>query len=209
MSNDEGNTEQIEEEWTPDYDLYYKMILCGDSQVGKSKLLIRSYRDEYEDGYEATTGLEFTMDKQEVDSKVLMVQVWDNAADSTPAMLRRFVWKALGVFLVYDITNPDTFSSIPERLQAIRDTGKLKPAAKITILGNKSDLKDGSEFVVTTEEAKAFADKNGFFFAEVSALDGSGVVEAFQNVVAAIREDPDLDGTVNSDPYPATDEEDN
>ncbi|KAK6540991.1 hypothetical protein TWF694_008372 [Orbilia ellipsospora] len=206
MSNTEEPTVEAgqveeEEEWVPDYDFCYKTIITGDPSTGKSQISARWSRDEFSEDYTTTVGVEFATKKSEIDSKVISQQLWDTSPhmigeEGIPVpLIHRYCFNVFGAFLVYDITKPDTFKNIPERLDVLRTKGDIHPKTKIIIMGNKSDLKKDGGDQVDTAEAKAYADENGFFFAEVSALDGSGIQDAFKTMVQAIWDEPEFDGS--------------
>ncbi|KAL3850941.1 hypothetical protein ACJIZ3_012823 [Penstemon smallii] len=170
-----------EEEKTEDY--LFKIVLVGDSAVGKSNLLSRFARDEFFPNSKSTIGVEFQTQKIEINGKEVKAQIWDTAGQERfRAVTSAYYRGAVGALLVYDISRRQTFESIGRWLNELQTHSDMNV---VTILvGNKSDLKDAQE--VTTAEGKALAEAQGLFFIETSALDSSNVAAAFQTVVREI-----------------------
>ncbi|XP_009776623.1 ras-related protein RABA5a-like [Nicotiana tabacum] len=170
-----------EEEKKEDY--LFKIVLIGDSAVGKSNLLARFARDEFYPNSKSTIGVEFQTQKMDINGKEVKAQIWDTAGQERfRAVTSAYYRGAVGALLVYDISRRPTFDSIGRWLNELQTHSDMNV---VTILvGNKSDLKDARE--VTTAEGKALAEAKGLFFIETSALDSSNVASAFQTVVREI-----------------------
>ncbi|OIW07708.1 hypothetical protein TanjilG_19651 [Lupinus angustifolius] len=170
-----------DEEKSDDY--LFKIVLIGDSAVGKSNLLARYARDEFYPNSKSTIGVEFQTQKMDIDGKEVKAQIWDTAGQERfRAVTSAYYRGAVGALLVYDVSRRQTFDSIHRWLNELQTHSDMNV---VTILvGNKSDLKDARE--VSTAEGKALAEENGLFFMETSALDSSNVVAAFQTVVKEI-----------------------
>ncbi|XP_073149752.1 ras-related protein RABA5a-like [Henckelia pumila] len=170
-----------EEEQTEDY--LFKIVLIGDSAVGKSNLLARFARDEFYANSKSTIGVEFQTQKMIINGKEVKAQIWDTAGQERfRAVTSAYYRGAVGALLVYDISRRQTFESIGRWLNELHTHSDMNV---VTILvGNKSDLKDARE--VKTAEGKSLAEAQGLFFIETSALDSSNVVSAFQMVVKEI-----------------------
>ncbi|PIN01160.1 GTPase Rab11/YPT3, small G protein superfamily [Handroanthus impetiginosus] len=170
-----------EEQQTEDY--LFKIVLIGDSAVGKSNLLARFARDEFYPNSKSTIGVEFQTQKMEINGKEVKAQIWDTAGQERfRAVTSAYYRGAVGALLVYDISRRQTFESIGRWLNELQTHSDMNV---VTILvGNKTDLKDARE--VTTAEGKALAETQGLFFIETSALDSSNVAAAFQTVVREI-----------------------
>ncbi|XP_068669548.1 ras-related protein RABA5a-like [Aristolochia californica] len=169
------------EEQTEDY--LFKIVLIGDSAVGKSNLLARFARDEFYPNSKSTIGVEFQTQKMDFDGKEIKAQIWDTAGQERfRAVTSAYYRGAVGALLVYDISRRQTFESIGRWLNELHTHSDMNV---VTILiGNKTDLKDARE--VTTEEGKTLAEAQGLFFMETSALDSSNVTTAFETVVKEI-----------------------
>ncbi|CAO2833694.1 unnamed protein product [Amaranthus hypochondriacus] len=164
-------------------DYLFKIVLVGDSAVGKSNLLARFARDEFYPNSKSTIGVEFQTQKMEINGKEIKAQIWDTAGQERfRAVTSAYYRGAVGALLVYDISRRQTFDSISRWLNELHTHSDMNV---VTILvGNKSDLKDARE--VSTSEGKDLAEAQGLFFIETSALDSSNVAAAFQTVVREI-----------------------
>ncbi|KAK4485007.1 hypothetical protein RD792_007615 [Penstemon davidsonii] len=169
------------EEQTEDY--LFKIVLIGDSAVGKSNLLARFARDEFYPNSKSTIGVEFQTQKIDIKGKEVKAQIWDTAGQERfRAVTSAYYRGAVGALVVYDVSRRQTFDSIGRWLNELQTYSDMNV---VTILvGNKSDLKDARE--VTTVEGKSLAEAQGLFFIETSALDSSNVAAAFQTVVKEI-----------------------
>ncbi|XP_059317734.1 ras-related protein RABA5a-like isoform X1 [Lycium ferocissimum] len=170
-----------EEEKKEDY--LFKIVLIGDSAVGKSNLLARFARDEFYPNSKSTIGVEFQTQKMDINGKEVKAQIWDTAGQERfRAVTSAYYRGAVGALLVYDISRRLTFDNIGRWLNELQTHSDMNVV--IILVGNKSDLKEARE--VTTAEGKALAEAKGLFFIETSALDSSNVTSAFQTVVREI-----------------------
>lgn len=172
-----------EEEQQQTQEYLFKVVLIGDSAVGKSNLLARFARDEFYPNSKSTIGVEFQTQKMTIDGKEIKAQIWDTAGQERfRAVTSAYYRGAVGALLVYDISRRPTFDSIGRWLNELHTHSDMNV---VTILvGNKTDLKDARE--VSTEEGKTLAEAQGLFFLETSALDKSNVSTAFETVVREI-----------------------
>ena len=165
------------------YDYLFKVVLIGDSGVGKSNLLSRFTRNEFNLESKSTIGVEFATRSINVDGKTVKAQIWDTAGQERyRAITSAYYRGAVGALLVYDIAKQATFVNVTRWLKELRDHADSNIV--IMLVGNKSDLKHLR--AVPTEEAKAFATENGLSFIETSALDASNVESAFQTILTDI-----------------------
>uniref|UniRef100_A0A1B0B9M6 Ras-related protein Rab-25 n=1 Tax=Glossina palpalis gambiensis TaxID=67801 RepID=A0A1B0B9M6_9MUSC len=166
-----------------EYDYLFKVVLLGDTSVGKSNLVSRFTRNEFNLESKSTIGVEFATRSVKVDGITIKVQVWDTAGQECYRALTSAYYRgAVGALLVYDIAKRMTYENIDRWLQALRY--HVDRDIVIMMVGNKSDLTDLRS--VTTNEAKQFAELKGLSFIETSALDSTNVDAAFQNVLAEI-----------------------
>ncbi|KAI3745414.1 hypothetical protein L1987_58526 [Smallanthus sonchifolius] len=164
-------------------DYLFKIVLIGDSAVGKSNLLARFARDEFYPNSKSTIGVEFQTQKIEIKGKEIKAQIWDTAGQERfRAVTSAYYRGAVGALLVYDISRRQTFQSIGRWLNELHTHSDMNVVS--ILVGNKSDLKDARE--VSTEEGKLLAESEGLFFMETSALDSSNVTAAFETVVKEI-----------------------
>ncbi|KAJ2898306.1 Rab GTPase ypt31 [Coemansia aciculifera] len=166
-----------------EYDFLFKIVLIGDSGVGKSNLLSRFTRNEFNLESKSTIGVEFATRSIQVDAKTIKAQIWDTAGQERyRAITSAYYRGAVGALLVYDIAKHPTYENVTRWLKELRDHADSNIV--IMLVGNKSDLRHLR--AVPTDEAKQFASENGLFFIETSALDSSNVEQSFQQILTEI-----------------------
>ncbi|GLJ17122.1 hypothetical protein SUGI_0296300 [Cryptomeria japonica] len=167
-----------------EYDYLFKVVLIGDSGVGKSNLLSRFTRNEFCLESKSTIGVEFATRTVQVEGKTVKAQIWDTAGQERyRAITSAYYRGAVGALLVYDITKPTTFENVGRWLKELRDHADSNIV--IMLVGNKSDLKHLRG--VATEDAQSFAEKEGLSFLETSALEATNVEKAFQTILGEIH----------------------
>ncbi|KAG0214985.1 Ras- protein Rab-11A, partial [Mortierella sp. GBA43] len=158
-------------------------VLIGDSGVGKSNLVSRFTRNEFNLESKSTIGVEFTTRSIQVDTKTIKAQIWDTAGQERyRAITSAYYRGAVGALLVYDIAKHQTYENVSRWLKELRDHADTNIV--IMLVGNKSDLRHLR--AVPTDEAKQFAAENGLSFIETSALDASNVELSFQRILTEI-----------------------
>uniref|UniRef100_A0A6N2KGL1 Uncharacterized protein n=1 Tax=Salix viminalis TaxID=40686 RepID=A0A6N2KGL1_SALVM len=155
-----------------DYDYLFKVVLIGDSGVGKSNLLSRFTRNEFSLESKSTIGVEFATRSIRVDDKIVKAQIWTLLVKKG----------AVGALLVYDVTRHVTFENVDRWLKELRDHTDANNV--IMLVGNKADLRHLR--AVATEDAKGFAEREKTFFMETSALESMNVENAFTEVLTQI-----------------------
>eukprot|EP00262_Sarcandra_glabra_P008771 TRINITY_DN2249_c1_g1_i1.p1 TRINITY_DN2249_c1_g1~~TRINITY_DN2249_c1_g1_i1.p1 ORF type:complete len:227 (+),score=26.02 TRINITY_DN2249_c1_g1_i1:125-805(+) len=164
-------------------DYVFKIVLIGDSAVGKSQILSRFARNEFSLDSKATIGVEFQTRTLVIHHKSVKAQIWDTAGQERyRAVTSAYYRGALGAMLVYDITKRQSFDHIPRWLEELRSHADKNIV--IILIGNKTDLED--QRAVPTEDAKEFAQQEGLFFLETSALEATNVENAFSTVLTEI-----------------------
>uniref|UniRef100_A0A8C7H381 small monomeric GTPase n=1 Tax=Oncorhynchus kisutch TaxID=8019 RepID=A0A8C7H381_ONCKI len=159
------------------------VVLIGDSGVGKSNLLSRFTRNEFNLESKSTIGVEFATRSIHVEGKTVKAQIWDTAGQERyRAITSAYYRGAVGALLVYDIAKHLTYENAERWLKELQDHADSNIV--IMLVGNKSDLRHLR--AVPTDEAKALAEKHGLSFLETSALDSSNVELAFQTILTAI-----------------------
>ncbi|CAB1322537.1 unnamed protein product, partial [Coregonus sp. 'balchen'] len=162
-------------------------VLIGDSGVGKSNLLSRFTRNEFNLESKSTIGVEFATRSIQVDGKTVKAQIWDTAGQERyRAITSAYYRGAVGALLVYDIAKHLTYENVERWLKELRDHADSNIV--IMLVGNKSDLRHLR--AVPTDEARTFAEKNGLSFLETSALDSTNVETSFQTILTAPSSDP-------------------
>ena len=185
-----------------DYDLLFKLLLIGDSGVGKSCLLLRFADDTYTESYISTIGVDFKIRTIQVEGKTIKLQIWDTAGQVIIVYrrLQLFVHSlclqerfrtitssyyrgAHGIIVVYDVTDQTSFNNVKQWLQEI-DRYACDTVNKL-LVGNKCDLV--SQKVVDFHTAKEFADQLGIPFLETSAKNSTNVEDAFLTMTREIK----------------------
>lgn len=159
-----------------DYDYLFKLVLIGDSGVGKSCLLLRFADDAFTESYISTIGVDFRFRTVKIDKKTVKLQIWDTAGQERFRTITSAYYRgADGIIMVYDVTSTDTFDHVNDWLKEVnRDASE--GTCKL-LVGNKSDRT--ADRAVTSEQAKAFADELGIAFLETSAKSAKNVEEVF------------------------------
>ncbi|CAN0859168.1 Ras-related protein RABA5b [Linum grandiflorum] len=161
----------------------FKIVVIGDSAVGKSNLLSRFATNEFDPNSKATIGVEFQTQVVEIEGKEIKAQIWDTAGQERfRAVTSAYYRGAVGALIVYDITRKTTFESVKRWLQEL--TLQCDTTVGKMLVGNKCDLDDIRE--VSKEEGKRVAEEEGLFFMETSALDSTNVEAAFEVVIREI-----------------------
>ncbi len=168
------------------YDFLFKIVLIGDSGVGKTCLLARYRLDEFTFDTKHTIGVEFGCKELVVKGSNVKAQIWDTAGQERyRAITKAYYRGAVGALLVYDISDRSTFENLERWLGEVQ--GHADPNIKLMLVGNKSDMEYAR--VVSKEEGRAFAEQHGLFFVESSALKGQAVNFAFDEVIEKIFDD--------------------
>jgi Ras-related protein Rab-11A len=166
-----------------EYDYLFKLVLIGDSGVGKSNLLSRFTKNEFNLESKSTIGVEFATKTLKLDGKVIKAQIWDTAGQERyRAITSAYYRGAVGALLVYDVTRHSTFQNVERWLKELRD--HTDPNMVIMLIGNKSDLRH--LVAVSTNDGKTFAEEESLYFMETSALEATNVEKAFSEVLTQI-----------------------
>ena len=161
------------------YDFIFKVLLLGNSDVGKSSLLLRYVDSVWSDTFVPTIGVDFKVKTIEIDGKKVKLQIWDTAGQERfRTVVSTYFRGAHGIFLIYDITNRDSFKNLENWLIEIEKNAS-ENVLKI-LIGNKNDLEDERD--ISPDEGKAFANRNGMQFIETSAKMNTNVNEAFETL---------------------------
>ncbi|KAF3327615.1 ras-related protein RGP1 [Carex littledalei] len=164
-------------------DYVFKVVLIGDSAVGKSQLLARFARNEFSLDSKATIGVEFQTRTLTIDQKTIKAQIWDTAGQERyRAVTSAYYRGAVGAMVVYDITKPQTFEHTVRWIEELREHADKNIA--VILVGNKSDLV--TQRAVSIEEAKEFAESESLFYIETSALESTNVETAFLTILTEI-----------------------
>ena len=168
------------------YDHLVKILLIGESGVGKTCILQRFNRDDFLVNHLATIAIDFKMKIFDVDNTKLKMQIWDTAGQERYNTLTSGFFKAAhGIMVCYSITDEKSFQSINKWIAQIKN---LAPKdVKVILVANKSDLKN--DRMVSVEAGKECAQRYEVPFVETSAFSGENVVTAFESLGRMILKD--------------------
>ena len=161
---------------------YYKLklIILGDSGVGKTNIIQRYISDTFNTETRATVGVEFFVKNYRVNNDIIKLEIWDTAGQERYKSITSAYYKgSRGALIVYDITRTITFEDIEKWKNEINE--KVKGSLKLMLIGNKCDLKD--ERKVSIEEALEKAKLLNIPLMETSALDSTNIQKAFENIL--------------------------
>ncbi|KAH0487368.1 MAG: hypothetical protein KVP17_001899 [Porospora cf. gigantea B] len=167
-----------------DYDYLFKLLVIGDSGVGKSCVLLRFADDTFMDSYISTIGVDFKIRTIKLDDSVVKLSIWDTAGQERFKTITSSYYRGShGIMVVYDVTDRDSFEHVHNWMKEI-DNYAASDVTKF-LVGNKCDL--GHQKTVSYEEGKALADEYGIKFMETSAKNNHNVDEAFFIMAAEIK----------------------
>jgi len=166
------------------YDFIFKIVSLGDSGVGKSNLVFRFTKNEFNKDSKSTIGVEFATKTVRIDdNKLVKAQIWDTAGQERYRSIASSYYRgAVGALLVYDITDRNSFNHVPMWLKEVEESAEKD--CLIMLVGNKTDLEE--QRTVFVRDGRSFARKNGLAFIETSAKDATGVDTAFQRILQEI-----------------------
>jgi small GTP-binding protein len=160
--------------------LIYKIVLCGEGAVGKTSLLYQFVHNEFKENYLTTVGAEFL--KKEIIFKKYTANlvIWDMAGQDRFAGVRKnFYGGANGALLIFDLTNPESFTHLRKWIKEIEENAGVIP---FILIGNKVDLLDGDKRFIDEEEIKKFVEEKDSLYVETSAKSGDNVENAFKEI---------------------------
>lgn len=167
-----------------EYDYLFKILLIGDSGVGKSSVLLRYSDDAYSDSYTSTIGVDFKIKTIKLDNKRIKLQVWDTSGQERFRTITNSYYRgAHGVIVAYDITDKVTFDNVKIWLKEVERY--TTPNVRVLLVGNKSDMIH--KRVVTYDEGEKFANSIGIEFLEASAKECVNIEAAFTTLARSIK----------------------
>ena len=162
------------------YDLLYKIIIIGDTCVGKSNILSRYLNDEFTENTKSTVGVELGIKFLKIRNTKTKIQIWDTAGQERYQAITSSYFKGSdGCFIVYDITNETSFDHIEKWYEQIHDESNKD--ISIVIVGNKCDLENERKVIIEKAKEKAKNLKCAFF--ETSALKNINIEKIFEELV--------------------------
>lgn len=165
-----------------DYDHLFKLLIIGDSGVGKSSLLLRFADNTFSGSYITTIGVDFKIRTVNLDGKRVKLQIWDTAGQERFRTITSTYYRGThGVIVVYDVTNGESFANVKRWLHEIDQNCDV---VNRVLVGNKND--EPERKVVLTEDASRFAETMGIQLFETSAKDNINVEEMFLSVTRLV-----------------------
>ena len=160
-------------------DYVFKLVLVGDSGVGKSCILHQFIYNRFRKNTTQTIGVDFSAKNVHIDNQEIKLQIWDTAGqEKFRSVARSYYRGAIGIIIVYDITKVESFQHIATWLADARNAARSE--CSVCVVGNKGDLED--QRVVRTEDGKLFCTENNLLFFECSALTGDNIDEIFNEI---------------------------
>ncbi|KAJ7307316.1 hypothetical protein JRQ81_009324 [Phrynocephalus forsythii] len=165
------------------YDHLFKLLLIGDSGVGKTCLIIRFAENNFSGTYISTIGIDFKIRTVEIEGKRIKLQVWDTAGQERFKTITTAYYRgAMGIILVYDITDEKSFENIQNWMKSIKENASA--GVERLLLGNKCDMENKRK--VPRERAEKLSKEHGIRFFETSAKSSINVEEAFNTLAQDI-----------------------
>jgi Ras-related protein Rab-1A len=168
----------------PDYEYLFKLLLIGNSGVGKSCILMRYADNSFTENFFNTIGVDFKIKTITLNDQVIKMQIWDTAGqDRFRTLTSSYYRGAHGIIIVYDVTNKDSFDNVKQWMQEIEKFASEN--VNKLLVGNKSDLEEQRK--VTYDEGVELAKKFDIPFLEVSAKNALNVEDTFITMASEIQ----------------------
>ena len=162
------------------YEMMFKVVLVGDSFVGKTNIMSKYIKNEFHEDSKATVGVEFGSKQFTVEGHSIKAQIWDTAGQERYKAITSAYYKgAKGAFIVYDVTRKQTFDSVEKWVNDVTAVADKK--ITIILIGNKCDLEDQRQ--ITKEQGEEKANKLELAFLETSAFSGENLDKAFDMMI--------------------------
>ena len=166
-----------------DYDMIIKIVLIGDSSVGKTNIMNKYLKNVFKEDSRATVGVEFGSKQFIIDNHKIKAQIWDTAGQERYRSITNAYYKgAKGAFIVYDITRKETFDDIDKWRNEL--IASCNQEVTIMLIGNKCDLEERRQ--ISKEQGEEKAKSFGFSFLETSALSGENLENGFESLIKEI-----------------------
>ena len=189
------------------FDYTLKIVIVGESGVGKTCFLVRYIRDIFDEESQPTLGVEFMTRVVQTEKHNIQLQLWDTAGQELFRSVTRGYYRgSAGAFLVFDLTSRSSFENIERWLRDVKDVARSDVV--MILIGSKADLVDRRE--VKAEEAETYAKNNGMEYFETSAKTGAQINEAISALVNIIEKHVDegaYELTPATDPSPSPEPE--
>ena len=168
-------------------DCFYKVLLLGDSTVGKTCFLLRYCDKTFQEAFVSTIGLDYRFKSMRLKSgKKIKLQIWDTAGqDRFRALTKNYFKGANGIIIIYDVTNLKTYENVKTWITQIKE--EVNQNVVIYLVGNKIDVEKEKK-LVKTEDGEKIAEEFKLTFFETSAKDGINIDETFESLAEKIDE---------------------
>mmetsp|Transcript_13791 Transcript_13791/g.18416 ORF Transcript_13791/g.18416 Transcript_13791/m.18416 type:complete len:217 (+) Transcript_13791:143-793(+) len=169
------------------YDLHVKLLMLGDTGVGKTCLLLRYAFDSFSPTFITTIGIDFKIKEIELDGLRIKLQIWDTAGQERFRTITVSYFKgAHGILLVYDVTDRESFENIQHWFQQIRENADER--VRLVLVGNKCDHIYDTQRAVSKEEGEQLAKQYGVSFFETSAKENLNVDECYTAIARETKD---------------------
>ena len=171
------------------FDYTVKLLIVGDSSVGKTNFIYRYIENKFSQNYMVTTGIDLKTTTMELNGKKIRIQLWDTAGqEKYRAITKNLFLKVQGVLAVYDITNENSFKSLKSWINSIKEEcGSHMP---ILIVGNKNDLEN--QRLVNKNDAKIYAQEQRCEYIETSSKTGENIAKSITLITEKVLENSEL-----------------
>uniref|UniRef100_A0A8C5DMQ7 Ras-related protein Rab-3 n=2 Tax=Gouania willdenowi TaxID=441366 RepID=A0A8C5DMQ7_GOUWI len=167
------------------FDYMFKLLIIGNSSVGKTSFLFRYADDSFTSAFVSTVGIDFKVKTVFRNDKRIKLQIWDTAGQERYRTITTAYYRgAMGFLLMYDVTNQDSFSAVQDWATQIKTYSWDN--AQVILVGNKCDLED--DRLIPTEDGQRLAEDLGLHYFEASAKDNINVKQVFERLVDVICE---------------------
>ncbi|XP_056426358.1 ras-related protein Rab-3D isoform X2 [Hyla sarda] len=181
------------------FDYMFKLLIIGNSSVGKTSFLFRYADDSFTSAFVSTVGIDFKVKTVYRNEKRVKLQIWDTAGQERYRTITTAYYRgAMGFLLMYDISNVDSFNAVQDWATQIKTYSWDN--AQVLLVGNKCDLED--DRVIPAEEGRRLAEELGFEFFEASAKENINVKQVFERLVDVICEK--MNESLENGPVPSS-----
>ncbi|KAG1973441.1 ras-related protein Rab-3C [Pimephales promelas] len=181
------------------FDYMFKLLIIGNSSVGKTSFLFRYADDTFTSAFVSTVGIDFKVKTIYKSDKRIKLQIWDTAGQERYRTITTAYYRgAMGFILMYDITNEESFAAVQDWATQIKTYSWDN--AQVILAGNKSDMDE--ERIVSVDSGRLLAEQLGFEFFETSAKDNVNITQTFERLVDIICDK--MSDTLEADPAVST-----
>ena len=179
-------------------DQSYKILILGETRVGKSSVLTMLTEKTFSNNLPPTLGIDYKLFCDKVDGEEVKLQIWDTAGQERfRTIAETFYRQSNGILVVFDLSDRDTFNKVSFWLDSLKE--KVDPACVVVLVGNKADLKgEAGVLFVAREEIDALARSSGVKYFECSAKKNTNIYECFHYLskeISSKKQKERLDGT--------------